>query len=109
MRVLSKQKIEYVYKLTCYEIDLIFRNKYRKKLGSSIATADMIVLTNAQIRFLLNIKCKGKATIGYLQKVNSKKFIFLDSVTVHEKYINLEKLGICEECIKKLSNELNNT
>ena len=105
MRAFKKINIEHLYKLTCRDLHLIFNNKYKKKLGTTIVTASKIFLTTTQINFLLTLNCRGKVVIGYLKKINKNKFVFVDNVTVVDEYITLDNLPVCKKCkfiIKKL-------
>ena len=91
MRVVKKKHIQNAYKVTCKDIKLIIEGKYNKKLGSRIVKARDIILTLNQRLYLLNLKCKGKAVIGYLIK-NKHKFYFIDLHEFQDEFISLEIL-----------------
>ena len=102
MRAIRKQDVRNLYKVTCKDVKLILSGKYKKKLGSFIVKQEHIILTPTQIRFLTTLECKGKVLIGYLEKVRTGLYRFIDLETVMGEYYLLDTRECCKKCLDKI-------
>ena len=96
MKAIHKKHIRHLYKVTCRDVYYLVNGKFKKRFGSKIVTNKHLFLTNNQLFYLMEIKCKGKAILGYLFYDNEiNKYKFIDIATYYEEYICINN------CIKK--------